>query len=145
MKISTTTIIHKPVQQVWEYFDDPDNLAKWLTGFVRMEHMSGEKGQIGAKSKHYYDNKGREVVMIEEITEREEYRYFAGTLSHHSMDALMEVNFTDLGNGTTQLESINDTKFKMFALQVLSPFLKKSFQKRQDGDMAKLKELIEAQ
>ena len=145
MKISTTIIINKPVQQVWEYFDNPDNMVNWLTGFKKWEHLTGEKGEIGAKAKQYYDNRGREIVMIEEITEKEPYKRFAGTLTHHSMDGVIEANFTDLGDGTTQLESINDTKFKMFALQVLSPFLKKSFQKRQDSDLAKLKELIEAQ
>lgn len=145
MKISTTIIINKPVKEVWEYFDNPDNMVNWLSGFKRWEHLTGEKGEVGAKAKQYYDNRGREVVMIEEITAKEPYKHFAGTITHHSMDAKLEVNFTDLGDGRTEIGSINDTKFKMFALQVLSPIMKGYYQKRQDGDLAKLKELIEAQ
>lgn len=145
MRITTNIIIKKPATEVWTYFNDSENMANWLTGFIRVKHMSGEKGEIGAVSKHYYDNKGREVVMVEKITEMEEYKHLASVLIHHSMDVLMEINFTDLGDGTTQLKSTNDIQFKMFALKVLAPFLKKSFQKRQDGDMAKLKELIEAE
>ena len=52
MKAYTVAIeIDLPRDRVIELFDNPDNLFKWQTGLQSFDHLSGEPGQPGAKSK----------------------------------------------------------------------------------------------
>ncbi|MEO8146470.1 MAG: SRPBCC family protein [Bacteroidia bacterium] len=41
MNITTTIIINKPVKQVWDFYDNPDNLKLWLTNFKSFELLAG--------------------------------------------------------------------------------------------------------
>ena len=69
MLTQTTVIINKPIKEVWEFFKNPDNLKLWLGGFQRFEQVSGTPGTVGAKAKHYFLEKGKELVLDEEIIE----------------------------------------------------------------------------
>ena len=51
MKYSTEIEINKPVEKVIELFDNSDNLGKWMEGLHSFEHISGNPGQVGAKSR----------------------------------------------------------------------------------------------
>ena len=51
--------------------DDPANMPHWQRGFVAMEHLSGELGQEGSKSKLTYQLGKRNIEMIETITRRD--------------------------------------------------------------------------
>lgn len=70
MKLECEVVIDKPVQQVWDYVNNPDNLDKWLNDFVRYEHLTGDINapQIGDTSNHTYDQNGSEFMMLEKIT-----------------------------------------------------------------------------
>jgi hypothetical protein len=55
MKSYTVEIeIDLPRDQVIALFDNTENLFKWQTGLKDFEHISGEPGQPGAKSKLTY-------------------------------------------------------------------------------------------
>lgn len=143
MKLTTTIIINKPIKEVWDFYDDPDNLKLWLRGFQTFEHVSGERGQIGAKSRHTYLENGKTIIMDEEITARIPYKEFSGILTHDIMSTTLTNTFEDLGNGSTRLVCIVDTKFKPFFLRLLSPLMKGMFRRRQEKDFGKLKECLE--
>ena len=42
MLTQSTVIINKPINEVWEFFKNPDNLKLWLGGFQRFEPVSLE-------------------------------------------------------------------------------------------------------
>lgn len=145
MKCISQVIINKPVEEVWNYFDNPDNMTKWLTGLQSFEHLSGTPGEVGAKSKHTYDNNGKTIVLIEEITSRIANKELKGTLTHDMMESTMDNQFEDLGDGRTKVTATVNTKFKSLVFKLLSPFMKRGFQNRQNNDLRRLKELVEQQ
>ena len=71
MNCSTTVTINKPIQQVWDYVNDPEKLPLWLNDFVRYEHLSGDQNApaVGDRSRHTYTQNDKEFSMIEEIVE----------------------------------------------------------------------------
>jgi uncharacterized protein YndB with AHSA1/START domain len=144
MKITTTLIIIKPVVMVWNFFDNPNNLDKWLTGFKRFEPVSGMQGHVGTKSRHVYDQKGKEFILEEEITARQKYHHLAAKLDHITMTATIHTVFTDLHDGHTQMDITNDMTFLTFPYKLMIPFISGSIRKRQQGDYQKLKAAIEA-
>ena len=56
MKYSNEVIINLPLNRVMELFDSEENLFKWQPELISFEHFSGEKGEVGAKSKLKYKN-----------------------------------------------------------------------------------------
>jgi len=72
MKLECEVIVNKPIQQVWDYANNPENLTKWLNDFVRYEQLTGDvkNPQIGDTSHHTYLERGKEFTMLEEIVQR---------------------------------------------------------------------------
>ena len=63
--------IDRPLCEVYAAFNNPDNLPRWITGLQRTEPISGTPGQVGAKTRQIYLERGRIVEMIETITAAE--------------------------------------------------------------------------
>ncbi len=145
MKVISKIIIEKPVQEVWDYFDNPNNMTKWLSGLQSFEHLSGVQGEVGAKARHTYENNGKTIELIEEITSRVPMKELKGTLTHQMMESTMDNQFEDLGEGRTMLTATVHTRFKSLVAKILSPFMKRGFRQRQNEDLKRLKRLVEAQ
>ena len=70
MKLSHEVVINKPIQEVWDYANNPDNLALWLNDYLRSEHLTGDPDapKVGDTSNQVYKQPGGEFTMLEEIT-----------------------------------------------------------------------------
>lgn len=144
MRTVSTVIVNKPVAEVWAFFDNPDNLNKWLQGHKDFKHLSGVRGQPGAKSVHIYEEKGRRMEMEEEILQRIEKKQFSGILRMKGiMESTIDSSFKDLGDGRTEYSCDVNSRFISPLWKFLSLFMKGSFKKRQDADVQRMKEAIE--
>ena len=144
MLTQTTVIINRPIKEVWAFFKNPDNLKRWLGGFQRLEHISGTPGTVGAKARHYFLEKGKELVMEEEIIEEIPEKKFVGTLSSPMMVNTVTNYFNDLGNSQTEYSLSSDTQFKGFFWKQIGPLMKSEFKKRQENDLQRLKQVLES-
>ncbi len=144
MIISSKIIINRPVKEVWDFFNDPDNMHLWLTGFKRFEQISGEFGKVGAKARHIYEERGKLLEMEEEITGREEYKKISLILSHKSMESTIETDFEDLNHDRTSLICLVNVTFKSVFFKLFGKMMLGSMQKRQDKDFNTLKTVIES-
>ena len=145
MLTQTTVIINRPIKEVWAFFKNPDTLKLWLGGLQRLEHISGTPGTVGAKAKHYFLEKGKELVMEEEILEEIPEKKFVGTLSSPMMVNTVTNYFNDLGNNQTEYSLSSDTQFKGFFWKQIGPLMKSEFKKRQENDLQRLKQVLENQ
>ena len=146
-KINASTTINKPVKTVWNYLDSQEHMAEWIENFVKYEHVSGEPGQVGSKGKHYYNEGGREIVMDEELLERIDNEYLKLGLTSKMLDIEIENFFKPIDKNSMEL--VTTVVFLR-----MSPVMKffyalgggdKKSQKRQDAQLSRLKNLIEAQ
>lgn len=141
--ISKITIA-KPVTDVWRFFDNPDMMQWWLTGFKKFEPVSGIPGRPGAISKHFYEINGKTVEMTEEITVRKEYRELSGIIKNRWMVSRVTTTFRDVGDGHTEMTATVQSAFIPFLLKLFGPLTMKSgFQKRQDDDFRRFKLAVE--
>ena len=143
MLTETKIIINKPLKEVWAYIQNTDNLKYWLSGFQKFEHISGTPGTTGAKGKHYFLERGKELVLDGEIIEVVPEKKFAGTLGSSMMVNTVSNNFTDLGNGQTEYSISSETQFKGFLWKQIGPLMKGEFKKRQEKDLQTLKAILE--
>jgi uncharacterized membrane protein len=70
MKYSVSIEIDRPLDEVVEKFDNSENLFKWMEGLQKYEHLSGEPGKPGAKTRLLFQMGKRKIEMIETITVR---------------------------------------------------------------------------
>ena len=121
---TTTIVIDLPRDKVVALFDDPDNLAKWQRGLLSFEPLSGQPGQVGAKSRLVFQMGKRRMEMIETITRRDLPDAFDGIYDIEGVHNIVENRFSELGPDKTLWESHNVFEMKslmMKAMALLAP------------------------
>ena len=147
MNCSTEVIIDKPIQQVWDYCNNPDNLKLWLNDFVRYEHLSGDINapKVGDTSSQTFDQNGKEFTMNEEIIAYNPPNHIKLLMTHKWFDMHIVNDLEEVGTGQTKLTASANTIRTGLLMKVMSIFMPKSkLQNDHEKQINKLKELIEA-
>ena len=143
MTITSEITIDKPVQAVWDFTDNEHNLGKWLQGFQRWELVSGERGKPGQVANQHYEERGRQFILQETILEMNPPHHSKLALYHKTMESVIDMRFDDV-DGKTKASLVCDIQLKGI-WKILGPLSKKTFQKRQDDDFARLKAAVESE
>lgn len=144
MKYTCELVVNVPRPRMIELFDNPDNLDKWQPGLVSFEHLSGEPGQAGAKSKLLYDMNGRKIEMVETIMNRDLPDTFTGTYEAKGVHNIIENHFyTD---GLERTRWVMDTEFQFSGfMKIASKFMGGAFRKQSMEFMNNFKTFAEGQ
>ena len=142
MKYTTETDINKSREKVIELFDNSDNLAKWQPDLISFEHMSGDPGEVGAKSKLKYKMGKREIEMIETITVRNLPDEFSGTYEAKGVFNTFVNKFEVIDDNTTRWWTESDFSFSGF-MSVMSLFMGGAMRKQTRTVMNRFKEFAE--
>jgi len=140
-------IVDKPIKQVWDYSNNPDNLSKWLNDFVRYEHLTGDVNapKVGDTSNHTYDQNGSEFTMHEEITAYDAPRHIKLFMTSKWFDMEITNNFEEISPGQTKLFAGAEFVRVGWIMKIMFLFSsKKKMQADHHRQINKLKELIEA-
>jgi len=144
MKYTITTTIDLPRNKVIELFDNPDNLPKWQPELQSFDHISGEPGKPGAKSKLKYKMGKREVEMIETITVRNLPEEFSGTYEAKGVLNIQKNYFKEVGENQT--EWISETEFKLSGfMKVMGWFMPGAFKKQSQKYLDQFKAFAESE
>lgn len=130
LEYDTTIVIDLPRDRVIELFDNPDNLPKWQKGLESFEHLSGEPGHPGAKSRLVFQMGARRMEMIETITRRDLPDAFDGTYDVEGVHNLVENRFSELGPDRTLWESHNVFEMKSPMMKVMAFLMPGMFRKQ---------------
>jgi len=144
MNFKSEIIIHKHVNEVFQYVVNPKNLSRWIDGFEKFKTVSGKPRQAGSIGTHVYNDKEGRLEVREEILALEPRKSIKTHLSHKNMETTLDFRFFDQGNST---KIIVDThiRLKPFLFNVASPFVKKPMKKQQLADLMRLKKCLEPQ
>jgi hypothetical protein len=143
MKYTCELNINIPRKKVIELFDNPDNLKKWQPELVSFEHMSGEPGQVGAKSKLRYKMGKREVDMIETITVRNLPDEFSGSYEAKGVFNTFINKFEAIDENTTRWWTESDFQFSGF-MSIMSIFMGGAMRKQTETMMNNFKQFAES-
>lgn len=131
MKFTCSVDISLPKNEVAQLWQDPNNLKEWQDGFKGIEHISGEPGKEGAKSKLMYSSKRGDFDLFETILENKLPDEFRGEYDHSHMTNTMHTKFTEKPDGSTHYESeFIYTIKKGFILKIISNFFPGMFRKQ---------------
>lgn len=146
MKPYTVAVeINLPRDRVIELFDDPENLPKWQTGLQSFEHLSGEPGQEGAKSKLVFLNGRHRIELVETITERALPDEFNGTYAWAGGQNTLVNRFIAVGPETTRWESTCAYAFTSIPLKLMAALAPGVFRRQNQKFLDNFKAFAESQ
>ncbi len=120
MKPYTVSIeIDRPRDEVIEAFNSTDNLFKWQTGLVSFEHLSGDPGQVGAKSVLVYDTGKHRIELTETITSVALPDEFNGTYEWDGGMNTLVNRFIEVDANTTRWESTCSYTLEKFMMKLM--------------------------
>jgi uncharacterized protein YndB with AHSA1/START domain len=146
---SATVEIHRPAAQVWRYLSDDDLVMKWVSGLKEIRHKNPGVAGTGARFEMTVEMDGQRTDMVMEITAFDAPKHIGFRLN--SAEGVSPA-FTETGeyvlteaNGTTQLTLSGSSKYFPFWVQLMEPMITPAAQKKLEGDLARLKSLVEAE
>jgi len=143
MKYEVEVDINLPREKVIELFDNPDNLKYWQPGLISFDHLSGEPGQVGAKSLLKYKMGMREVEMIETITINNLPDEFSGTYEAKGVWNEVRNYFIAIDDSHTKWKSENEFKCNGM-LKLMAFFMPGMFKKESCKYLNNFKEFAES-
>ena len=144
MKYTLEIEIDKPVDEVIELFDNPDNMGKWMDGLLSFEPLSGTSGQPGAKSRLRFKMGKREIEMIETITTRNLPDEFSGTYEAKGVFNILKVTFVKVSDTKTKYITEEEFQFKGF-MKLMAFLMPGAFKKQSLKYMTAFKNFAESQ
>lgn len=135
-------MVEKSRQEAWAVFQDPEKLPDWLSGFERMEHVSGTPGAVGAVSRVYFTENGESMSVEETILDLQPPTYMKMRYVSDFMDMDYEVRLSEQ-DGATRLQSRTTVQGNgLFAKSMLA-FMGGTLLQQEIDNMTKLKTAIE--
>lgn len=136
--------IDRPVDRVIELFDNPENMSKWMPGLQSFEHLSGEPGQPGAKSKLRFKMGSRDIEMTETITVRNLPQEFSGTYEAPGVYNVVKNSFLPGGEGGTKWVTENEFQFTSLMMKIMGFLMPGSFRNETMKHLVAFKEFAES-
>ena len=122
-------IIDKPISEVIDLFDNPDNLKKWMEGLQSFELIEGVAGEKGSKSKLVYKMGKREIEMIETIITRNLPEEFTASYEAKGVFNIVKNHFEDLNGEKTRYTTEQEFQFKGF-MKIMAFIMPGAFRKQ---------------
>lgn len=146
MKFTCSVEIDLPIEKVAQLFKDPDNLSKWQDGFVSMEHLSGNPGEPGAKSKLIYKTGGGKIELVETILTNKLPHKFSGKYEAKQMVNTMKSRFSKLENSKTKwMAELEYTEMNGFMIKLMAWLMPGIFKKQTQKWLDQFKAFAESQ
>lgn len=136
MKYEHKIEINLPRKTVIELFNNSENLKKWQPSLISFDHLSGNPGETGAKSKLFYKMDKREVEMIETISLQNFPEEFSATYEAENVWNKVSNLFMELDDNKTLWLSKNEFRgtgiMRLMLWLMPSAFKKQSYQSMKD-------------
>lgn len=142
MKYTVSNTINSSLDKVHKKFIEPEGALNWMEGLVRIDHISGTQGEVGAKTDFYSVYKNKEMKISETILEQ--------NLPHQIKFAYvspMGYNEVELLFEEIDEHTVKQTNNSFFALKgfmkVMGFFMKSMFKKQSLKYMNGFKNYVE--
>lgn len=133
--------INRPVEEVFAYLMDIENLAKWHGQVDQGEQTSEGPLGVGTTYRGSSDFMGRKMEWTSEITEYEPNRRMAQKLDMGPAVMAMSWLVEPVGDGT-KFTMISEGEMGGLA-KLAGPLMDRTMKKQMEGNLARLKALLE--
>ncbi|NRB58704.1 MAG: SRPBCC family protein [Winogradskyella sp.] len=143
MKFSTEILIRKPLQDVIHKMNNIENKKHWQDGLYKIEHLSGNPGEFGAKIRLTYRFSGQQMEVIETITKQNFPDEFYADYASKGIRNIQENYFKSTKEGDTLWTCVNEYIPTNFLMHAMIVFMPRTYKKQARKYMANFKNFIE--
>lgn len=144
MKYTIHNIINKPHDVVIEYFKNTEGAKEWMEGLYNIEPLSGQPGEVGAKTNFYFKHKKRDMKIEETILEQNFPNQIKFAYQSPMGYSEVEMIFEKLDDH--HVKQINNSYFQLKGImKLLGPLMKGMFKKQSMTYLNGFKQYVENQ
>ncbi len=142
-KLESSITINRPVEAVWAYISDFDNLPLWHTGTVETRLISEPPVRQGTTYVWVGQTLGKRMEVNSEVTEFEPHRAWAYKSISGPIASTARYSLEPADNGTRMTISVEGEVGGFFKLAepVMAAMLRRQF----EGALANVKDILEAE
>jgi uncharacterized protein YndB with AHSA1/START domain len=127
-EIVTEIEISAPVETVFNYALDESSAKDWISGFKSIKLISGENHQPGSKYELIVEENGKEIKILETVTEFIPNKKYAFDAQNEMMTGNIELIFEPSEKGTL-LTEIHRFEVKGFVSKAMTKLAKSMIKK----------------
>jgi len=143
MKIESSVTIDQPPSVVFEFMREEENMPLWVSNFKRLEQITEHEDEVGSQTRQIFDDNGREVEMVEEITAIVDDQLIEGILKHESFTVTFSYVLDEVREDTTRVNATIEYIPNSLRYKIYLAFNNSGIQKRHEKDLQRLKKAIE--
>ncbi|HEY7196902.1 MAG TPA: SRPBCC family protein [Gaiellaceae bacterium] len=136
--------IARPPEAVFPYLTEPELLMQWVGGLTEFTPLDAHEAQPGARSRQKMRVAGRDWTFGGEVLELEPGRRIVVEIRGRGVEIRNAYALEEANGGTRLRVSVETTVSRLFA-RVLGSVVAREGQRKLEGDLARLKELVEAE
>lgn len=141
INLNTSMLIHKPIEQIFDYISTPENDFQWQYGTLSSNRLSKELLASGSLFRSVGHWMGQRSISTFEVTEFEKnkrysFKSISGTLNLHTTFTFEIENSNTKVNLSIQINAINSK-------EVNEGTLEKKLKKQLKENLTLLKEVLE--
>lgn len=135
--------IDRPPAQVFPWIAEPDRLTQWIGGLVESTPLTDEGLKVGARSREVVVvGKGR-YEMETTVTDLEAPSRLVVAITSEGFKVDARYDLVESGSGTF-LSYASISRYEHPLARLMEPVVTREAQKKIEGDLARLKSLVEA-
>lgn len=142
--VTNSILVERSPAVAWKVFTDVPRTKDWLTGLHSIEIISGQQLAVGTRSKLVFFDGGRREELEETTTAVDPGKLYAFDASMDEFTGSTRVRLTPQGGGT-QIVFESSYAGRSLLWRSIMAIMQSTIEKREAGDLAKLKALIEAE
>ena len=143
LRIDTNIMINRPVEEVWNYFIDNENVPKWALGISEMRYITEGPMNVGTRCAWTQTFLGKKMDSIVETTEFEPYKHITFKAMTGPVPFTYHYTFEPNAGGTYLTVRLEGEPGGFFKLA--EPVLNMTANRQLHNSFENLKDLIEAE
>jgi len=142
IKVKTSVVINRPVEEVFEYMSDPSNNVQWQSGTIESKQTSEGPAGVGTTTQSVTQFLGKRLESTGEITEYEPNRRVGVKSTSGPIPITATTTFEEVEGGTkVTLEGEGDVSG---VFKLAEPIVARTAQRQFEGNYLTLKDVLEA-
>lgn len=137
-------VIAAPAAAVFPYLLEGAKRLRWMGVLKESEQLTDGPPAVGSRWRDVFEDHGQRVELEAELVELERDRRLRVRLDNRGFDSTSTQELEDVG-GATRVSTVIETEYRMLAARLMSGVVTRHAQKQLEADLARLKELVEAE
>lgn len=147
MKAGTSIVVERPIEDVWAFVANIENMDKWVVGVTEPRLSNGRDMGVGVTYTSKYTYAGKTHTIDYEVTAYEPQRHFATQSTEGPFPFKGELDLERVGQGTKVTNTIDagsDGLFTTITFKLLAPLVRISMRRQLHKELVALKSILEA-